>query len=146
MSPLDKFVSINHNWTTNRARMEISIISMPNLHFREVISISERQNRTHQNQERQPNRCFRGKSRLLPFAQRPADNYAEQYQHNHMDGPTGEFVITHANMSEIVEEELPIPKAASQHSLADIEAELNERPRKCLGFRSPNNLKHKLAA
>jgi len=34
----------------------------------------------------------------------------------------------------------------SEASLADIEAELNGRPRKCLGFQSPNNLKHKLAA
>ena len=34
----------------------------------------------------------------------------------------------------------------SEASLADIETELNERPRKCLGFQSPSNLKHKLAA
>ena len=34
----------------------------------------------------------------------------------------------------------------SEASLADMEAELNGRPRKCLGFQSPNNLKHKLAA
>ena len=34
----------------------------------------------------------------------------------------------------------------SEASLADIEAELNQRPRKCLGFKSPHNLKHKLAA
>ena len=34
----------------------------------------------------------------------------------------------------------------SEASLADIEAELNQRPRKCLGFQSPYNLKHKLAA
>ena len=34
----------------------------------------------------------------------------------------------------------------SEASLADIEAELNQRPRKCLGFQSPDNLKHKLAA
>ncbi len=34
----------------------------------------------------------------------------------------------------------------SEASLADIETELNGRPRKCLGFQSPSNLKHKLAA
>ena len=34
----------------------------------------------------------------------------------------------------------------SEASLADIEAELNQRPRKSLGFKSPDNLKHKLAA
>ncbi|MEM7792019.1 MAG: IS30 family transposase [Verrucomicrobiota bacterium] len=34
----------------------------------------------------------------------------------------------------------------SEASLADIEAELNERPRKSLKFQSPDNLKHKLAA
>ncbi|MFT5837425.1 MAG: IS30 family transposase, partial [Candidatus Azotimanducaceae bacterium] len=34
----------------------------------------------------------------------------------------------------------------SEASLADIETELNERPRKSLGFKSPDNLKHKLAA
>ena len=34
----------------------------------------------------------------------------------------------------------------SEASLADIEVELNARPRKCLGFQSPSNLKRKLAA
>ena len=34
----------------------------------------------------------------------------------------------------------------SEASLADIEEELNQRPRKSLGFKSPHNLKHKLAA
>jgi IS30 family transposase len=34
----------------------------------------------------------------------------------------------------------------SEASLADMEEELNERPRKSLGFKSPENLKHKLAA
>jgi IS30 family transposase len=34
----------------------------------------------------------------------------------------------------------------SEASLADIETELNQRPRKSLGFKSPENLKHKLAA
>ena len=34
----------------------------------------------------------------------------------------------------------------SEASLADIEAELNQRPRKGLNFQSPENLKHKLAA
>ena len=34
----------------------------------------------------------------------------------------------------------------SEASLADIEEELNQRPRKSLNFQSPENLKHKLAA
>jgi len=34
----------------------------------------------------------------------------------------------------------------SEARLADIETELNQRPRKCLNFQSPENLKHKLAA
>jgi IS30 family transposase len=34
----------------------------------------------------------------------------------------------------------------SEASLADVEAELNQRPRKTLNFKSPDNLKHKLAA
>src|ERR1017187_1768227 len=52
----------------------------------------------------------------FPFLEYDRQQIAEQYQHDHVNGPTAEGVLRpKVDVSKVIEEELPIPKCAGQH-------------------------------
>src|SRR5215469_14789552 len=88
-----------------------------------MIAVSERQHGADKDEKREANRDPGHGPRIAPFMQEPANKDAKQDEHDHVNGPTSELVLTHANVAEVVKKELSIPQESCQHSHCPIDRE-----------------------